>query len=149
MHLRLKAAVPVILFFFFLSACLKKKVTIDENMGRLYTCSRSNAPDSANVAKQLIGSWKWLEYSSEKEKKLADKTVILNFFETGRFELIEAGIVSTSGSWFLQEESEQIFVLQVNAPNFYTHGRVLICSDELLLNGSYVDGIDNLFGRQK
>jgi len=128
------------------SVACQKKISIEKDSGILYTCSKTNYGDSESLAKGLVGDWRWVEASTEKVT-CKDKTIRLVFQPDGTCRLTDNGQEISSGPWSLKKTEEQIFILIVKSPTVYTHGRVLLCGDDLLFNNSMLDGWDNLFQR--
>lgn len=138
--------VAVLSCLFIFNSCQKKK-TIDKNLGRIWQCSKTNAPDSVSVAAQLTGAWKWVEMSSEKCTKKANQTVLLMFDKNGTYQISEDAKATITGTWTLRPSDDHVFSLTISTPSFFCQGQVLICDDELLFYGSDKDGSDQLFIR--
>jgi hypothetical protein len=127
-----------------------KDIQLIINQKPLWDCTEQRYNDSAKVAKDLIGTWKWTAYWNEIEgNQKANKDVRLTFSPSGTFAVTENSSITTKGNWYLKKEDGSKLGLAMDTACSYLYGRILLCDNEVLFNSSYIDGSDYLFERIK
>jgi hypothetical protein len=127
----------------------KKDTLLVIDIGSLAECTRSQHFDSTKLAAKLMGSWRWMETSSESGPGKADKDIKVTFTSAGKFTLTENSTILSRGSWQLKNDDSGGFELETDHLGSMLYGHILLCEDKLLFNDSYRDGFDNLFTRSE
>lgn len=97
---------------------------------------------------KLLGAWEWQyslsgwtgEYSDEINKGLS-----LEFEADGTLLVNEDGQLARTITWHLQTSGDGYVSLVAEPFELVTFGFVLFCDDQLLFNGSPMDGADSYF----
>jgi hypothetical protein len=147
-RLKLKLLATVLLLFGVLFSCAKDQEVI-RSIG---DCKGGIVTDSLAMSTQLIGSWKWEEYTcsfcADQGPIKADKVVIANFGSNGYFSIIEESKTITEGQWqVLKYTSGYYIALETQGNRAYLAGTIGICNEVLIADDSPVDGPVNFFIR--
>lgn len=127
-------------------------------MDRLWNCHQRTIPDSATLAKSLVGQWVW-DYTKcpEKGDKNVDEPnyygVTLAFHHNQQVDLISfRGAKVQRAAWHLQQQADGLYKLTftpqfTEMPQGLT-GRILMCEPNLVFDESYRDACTSFFIRQ-
>lgn len=128
-----------------------KNDQLDLDAKSIWKCYFNQNYDSAKLARDLIGTWKLnLQACYETGKTIETQNdVQVAFTSPTEFSVTEDGIILAQGTWKLKNYDGELMGLELSQTSTYTHGRILICDNQLLLENSFVDGCDNKFQRIK
>jgi hypothetical protein len=141
--------VTILIITLIFQTCVKKNEFSKLNMKQIWDCNASQNFDSTKLAEKLIGTWKWINFSSEMTGLIeADKDILVSFSSSGTFIVSEKGTIVTQGQWALKIIDSTLYGLDLDTPSIYLYGRIILCDNQVLFNNSYVDGGDYLFERK-
>jgi len=138
-----------------LSACTEDGQTHPELItSDFHDCYNSKPWDSASMANQLVGSWKFIEQGCIVNSQVADE-VIVAFDSLGFFTVSEKSNVVTQGSWKLKMCDKNfngvdstMFELDLDKPSAYLFGVILPCENQVMFWESYTDGCNTFFEKE-
>lgn len=113
-------------------------------------CHRNLGNDSSRVAQALIGEWEWQFvscFSSPQGNEDASSGLTIDIRNDGTLIVRNPGGGEAFSTWEL-EPVGGMQSLQVEPSIPELDGRIWICDDELVLNGSFRDICDNFFRRE-
>lgn len=115
----------------------------------IHNCHDEENPYDSQIRAKLEGEWLWVKkacYSSG-ETTLANRQVILKFTDASVYRITESSRTVAEGTWTLEKTPGGMWQLKAEQPSEYIFGYLLICGDQLLFNGSVLDGCDYLYKR--
>jgi len=118
------------------------------NLKELWECNARQNLDSAKLTNELIGTWIWTYHYDEIGGTIIANKDVKVTFSTGTFKVFENSVIITQGSWSIRNATSIELYLEMSNPSDYLGGRILLCGNQVMFNGSYVDGPDNLFTRE-
>jgi len=128
----------------------KKRLIKKIDIQHYYDCHQAQNLDSLGLSKKILGTWKWNKISClevHEKGRRADKDVVVKFTSDGNYILKEESKTIAQGKWSLVIV-DRMLGLALEQPSNYLQGKVLVCEDEILFHGSYIDVCDHLFKRE-
>lgn len=154
-----RTLIIVAIFSIITAGCVQEKAsTIAEptkvtaiDINDLWKCQEEQNAHSSQIVQNIEGTWVWQKVYCgwDTITTSADKQVVINFNDGGRYRVFENSTVSSEGEWTLvKEQQDGWWRIETEKPSTYVNGLILLCNDELVFYNSYVDGCDYYFTRQ-
>lgn len=145
----------IIIFFmgFLLFSCDKNHVDDPPfSISELASCYRDSVWNESKISNELIGTWHW-EYvscfwSPDQAKNVIDSNLTIEFRADSTLLMKRSGKLLQTSTWEVVEGDLDLFSIEEEPFIDLLFGRMLICDDKLIFNGSYIDFCDNYFRRE-
>ncbi|MFA9388316.1 MAG: hypothetical protein ACERKD_00825 [Prolixibacteraceae bacterium] len=147
-------AMLIVLFGIVLSNCNDSNVDeppfdINENLA----CYNKTEWDSQLIKNKLIGTWNWVytqSYSSpDNGINTEPSNINIRFDNDSILTFIENEKTKFTTRWNVVSKENSYFEIDTDSTINHIFGRIIICDDHLLFNGSYIDLSDNYFNKIK
>lgn len=102
------------------------------------------------MANALQGNWKlfFIDCFDAEIIDVNNKLVYVTFYKNKTYSLNDNGQI-INGKWHFNNEDAGVLGINTVEYTPYFDGRILLCSDEVEFNNSYLDGCDYYFRRTK
>jgi hypothetical protein len=146
--------VIILLLYFALFGCEKQKESHPpKSLEDIYSWYQNNNWAAESLYDSLVGEWRWLYtqnfWAPEAAHYTTNQETFISFRADSVLYVIAKEDTLHTTKWQVMLKGNEMYELALEEPHQYLHGRIFICEDLLLLNNSYVDGVDNFFERAR
>lgn len=119
----------------------------------MWNCYQKTSWDSLKIKNALVGEWEWEYIACAWNLKAASydefKELTVEFKPDNTVAVKENGQTIETSSWKVIDGDADLFALSVDTKVAPLYGRILICDNRVVFNGSYIDLCDNYYKRKK
>ncbi len=145
-------AISIYLIVFLIFSCDKNEIADPPfSLGEMWICYNDSVWNDSKIRNELIGTWQW-EYVScfwrpDQAKNVIDSNLTIDFKIDSFLVIKQFDQIIQTSRWEIVDGDADLFSIKDEPSSNLLFGRILICDDKLIFNGSYIDICDNYFRR--
>lgn len=121
-------------------------------LGEMWDCNAKAKFDSIKMRQTLLGEWEWTyvgcAWFPEKANRSENKGLKIKFQANDTLIVFQNDQKMQTSSWKLTNGDAGLFAISSSPYVDLSLGRIMVCSDILVFNYSYIDGCDNYYTKK-